>query len=65
MRLRFIGTNGSMGLANGKVYEVQVNSDENYIWVVIPDFEFREKTFEIWKCPYSSPDSFAANWGKG
>lgn len=28
MRLRFIGANGSMGLTNGKVYEVQVNSVE-------------------------------------
>lgn len=64
MRLRFIGANGSMGLANGKAYEVQVNSDGNYIWVAIPDFELREKTFGTWRCPYSSPESFAANWGK-
>lgn len=65
MRLRFIGANGSMGLTNGKVYEVQVNSVENYIWTVILDFEFSEKTFGTWKCPYSSPESFAANWENG
>lgn len=64
MRLRFIGANGSMGLTSGVVYEVQVKSEGNYIGVMIPNFEFSEKTSGTWKCPYSSPESFAANWGK-
>ena len=64
MRLRFIGANGSMGLTNGEVYDVQIRSKSNYIWVMIPNFEFREKTFGIWKCPYSTPENFATNWEK-
>lgn len=64
MRLRFIGTDGSMGLTSGVIYEVQVMSKGNYIWVIIPNFEFREKVFGTWRCPYSSPRSFSVNWGK-
>lgn len=64
MRLRFVGANGSMGLTSGVVYEVQVKSEGKYIWFLIPNFESSEKTFGTWKCPYSSPESFAANWGK-
>lgn len=64
MRLRFIGMNGSMGLTSGVIYEVQVKSKGNYIWVIIPNFEFREKVFGTWRCPYSSPRSFSANWEK-
>ena len=64
MHLKFIGANGSMGLTNGVVYGVQVKSEGNYIWVLIPNFEFSEKTIGTWKCPYSSPESFATNWEK-
>lgn len=64
MRLRFIGANGSLGLTNGEVYEVQVGSDGNHIWVEIPSVQVRysEKVSGVWKCAYSSPKSFAANW---
>jgi hypothetical protein len=65
MRLRFIGANGSMGLTNGKVYEVQVNSVEKLYLGCNFGLEFSEKTFGTWKCPYSSPESFAANWENG
>ena len=55
MNLKFIGTNGSMGLIHGKVYNVNVFTKLNYILVT-------------WKpdviCPYDSPQSFAANWAK-
>ena len=56
MYLRFIGKHGSMGLCNGKVYKVAVKTWLDYIWVVMP------KSFGVWGCPYSSPQSFAANW---
>lgn len=55
MRLRFIGTDGSMNLNHGKVYDVKVTSHKEYIWVKIGLF---------WQCPYSSPQTFADNWEK-
>lgn len=54
MYLKFIGEDKSMGLSHGRVYDVRVKTKNNYIWVEIPN--------SAWKCPYSSPQSFAANW---
>ena len=62
MYLRFIGANGSMGLIHGKIYDVNVKTKNNYIWVTIPGFELRDRVFGKWECPYSSPQSFSANW---
>lgn len=64
MYLRFIGANGSMRLNHGAVYDVKVKTKNNNIWVKIPMFEFREKVLGVWECPYSSPQSFSANWEK-
>ena len=64
MYLRFIGSDGSMRLSHGKVYNVNLKTKGNYIWVTMPVFEFRHNVFGMWKCPYSSPQSFAANWEK-
>lgn len=54
MYLKFIGENGSMGLQRDSIYKVKITSDKNYIY--------------IWcgfgRIPYSSPQSFAANWSK-
>lgn len=57
MKLRFIGTDGSMGLKHGEVRHVRVLSsgDENLITVTWYDGKFRS-------CPYSSLNSFCANW---
>lgn len=55
MRLRFIGTNGSMVLVHGKVYEVKITTKLNYIFVTWGNGTV---------CPYDSPQSFAANWTK-
>lgn len=52
MYLRFIGTDGSMGLKFGKVYRVRVTSDNRYIYV----------QWDNGRCPYSSPQTLAANW---
>ena len=62
MYLRFIGANGSMGLTHGEEQEVRIKTKNDYIWVMIPMFELRHKVFGKWECPYSSPQSFAANW---
>lgn len=58
MQLKFIGTNGSMGLVNGKTYVVRVFSQHGYIWVEI--WFMNEKTKKL--CPYETPQSFARNW---
>ena len=57
MYLKFVGEDKSMGLSYGRVYDVRVKSKNNYIWVEIPNV-----LFGAWRCPYSSPQSFAANW---
>ena len=55
MRLRFIGTNGSMGLVHGKVYDVNVFTKLNYMLATwSPDIIYS----------YDSPQSFAENWTK-
>lgn len=64
MYLKFIGADGSMRLTHGKVYDVRIETKNDCIWVIIPKFEFRDKIFGVWKCPYSSPQSFSANWEK-
>lgn len=54
MKLRFIGKNGSMGLVHGEIYDVKIMSNSIYIlayWSTCPH-----------PCPYSSPQTFAANW---
>jgi hypothetical protein len=55
MQLKFIGTDGSMGLKRDNVYDVRIQSGESMIWVDI---------INLCKCPYESPQSFAANWSK-
>lgn len=56
MILRFIGANGSMGLKHGKTYSVSIKSQGEYIIVTWTTDN------SIYRCPYSSPKSFAANW---
>lgn len=56
MYLKFIGENGSMGLAHGCVYDVIVEDNRGLIWVI-------QRYFGP-SCPYDSPQSFAENWAK-
>ena len=56
MYLKFIGENGSMGLVNGRVYDVTIKNERGFIMVHV---EFCGPS-----CPYSSPQSFAKNWAK-
>jgi hypothetical protein len=53
LNLRFIGTDGSMGLERFKVYLVKVYSSRGFIWV-----EWSKGK----KCPYTSPMALASNW---
>lgn len=52
MYLKFIGTDGSMGLEFGKIYKVKIRSIDEYIWV----------EWEDGHCSYSSPQTLACNW---
>ena len=56
MKLRFIGTDGSMGLKHGGVYDVYIHTIGPYIELIFKG----GKT-----CPYESPQALAANWERG
>ena len=56
MYLKFIGKNGSMGLVHGCVYVVEITNENGFIMVYVK--------YGGPSCPYSSPQSFAANWAK-
>jgi hypothetical protein len=58
MKLRFIGTNGSMGLKHGKIYNVEIDASfgGKWIWVYWNDFIISRA------CQYSSLKKFAENW---
>jgi len=57
MKLRFIGTDYSMGLRHGEVYNVSMKSSDLYIVLFI-----RKSFLHGIECPYSSPQAFAKNW---
>lgn len=56
MYLKYIGENGLMGLVHGHVYDVIVEDNMGFIWVI-------QRYFGP-SCPYDSPQSFAKNWAK-
>lgn len=56
MLLRFIGTDGSMGLKKGQVYIVRISTTLEHIIVKWTGVD------SCGSCPYSSPQTFAANW---
>ena len=62
MYLKFIGNNGSMGLIHNKIYNVDIKTENNFIWVIIYGFKNHGKVSEVWRCPYSSPKTFSENW---
>lgn len=65
MYFRFIGKDGSMGLKYNNIYELtSINSDDKYIYVRWNRKVKRGLTNRIENicCPYSSYESFAANW---
>ena len=57
MNLRFIGTDGSLGLRNGAMYKVKLITAGKYLIATI-NTEFCGKI----SCPYGSVQAFAKNW---
>ena len=60
MKLKFIGTDGSMGLTHGGEYFIGISShtDDTQISIYWHNDGLRHE------CLYSSPATFAANWAK-
>jgi hypothetical protein len=56
MKLKFIGTDGSMGLHNGQIYEVSILSSTPYIIVQI------HRGAWTYGCPYDSLKKLNENW---
>lgn len=62
-RLRFIGTDGSMGLVHGAVYDVKLAVRGNWIWVGwAPRGPFPTSVEPHRACPYETTQAFANNW---
>lgn len=57
MKLRFIGTDGSMGLQHGRIYEVTFRNDKKCIVLII-----KTGWLDDVICPYGSPQALAKNW---
>lgn len=64
MRLKFIGTDDSMKLRYGEVYDVTIKSSRYFIWAHVKKIEKSDGFYNVIECtcPYSSPQSFANNW---
>lgn len=55
----FIGKNGSMALRTGKVYEIEMSTrPSGQIDVWWKTFRSKDRHY----CPYTSADTFQANW---
>lgn len=52
MTLQFIGTDGSMGLTHGQLYDVDLSTHNGYFWV----------RWSSHSCPYRNVKLFAENW---
>lgn len=52
MKARFIGKNGSMGLVHGRIYNIQIWSDNDYIYV----------RWGSLTCPYTNLKTLHENW---
>lgn len=57
MKLRYKGTDGSMRLKTGQIYEVEVRTIQQYIVVIV-----KHPALGYIKCPYGSPGSFDRYW---
>lgn len=57
MKLRFIGTDGSLGLQHGKKYEITLKTFDQYVVAIIKTGWLSDTI-----CPYGSMQAFAKNW---
>lgn len=64
LTLRFIGSDGSMGLIHGRTYRVQLSIRDGYFWVRWHpgDRVYILSHGEPKECPYRSLNTFAQNW---
>jgi hypothetical protein len=53
MRLRFIGTSGSMGLTFGRIYQLSIEPWQDGVRITAPIV-----------CPYYSQEAFWRNWAR-
>jgi hypothetical protein len=60
MKLKYIGTDRSMGLKHGEEYRIGISSHTDDTQITIYWFNAGSRT----DCLYSSPAAFAANWAK-
>lgn len=67
MEARFIGSNGSMDLRHGEVYDITITKDARYIWV---NWEYKKIGKTILqllggvpsRCPYRNEQTLRENW---
>ena len=57
MKLRFIGTDGSLGLKHNRVYDVSLKTIKGYVVAVIKTGWVSDTM-----CPYETMQTFAKNW---
>lgn len=67
MEARFIGSNGSMGLRHGKVYDITITKDARYVWVNWEPKEIGKTILQLLgitpsSCPYRNEQTFRENW---
>lgn len=67
MEAKFIGSNGSMGLRYGKVYNITITKDARYIWVKWESNGIVETILQLLGstpscCPYRNEKTLRENW---
>mgnify|MGYP006993708715 CR=1 FL=1 len=67
MEARFIGSDGSMGLSYGKIYNITITKDARYVWVNWESKEIGKTILQLLggtpsRCPYRNEQTFHENW---
>lgn len=67
MEAKFIGSDGSMGLRHGDVYDITITIDGSYIWVNWESKEIGKAILQLLGgtpscCPYSNEQALRENW---
>lgn len=67
MEARFIGSNGSMGLRHGEVYDITITKDARYIWVNWEHKKIGKTILQLLggvpsRCPYCNEQTLRENW---
>lgn len=67
MEARFIGSNGSMGLRHGRVYNITITKDARYVWVNWESNGIVGTFLQLLcgtpsRCPYHNEQTLRENW---